>query len=58
MEMSDEAREKDRIPPEEGIVHPAEEMDRVNDSAPTEGATAENHDVDKPLDKRPTDGPM
>ncbi len=56
--MTDEPpHPKDRIPPEEGIVVPADELDRVNDQAPTE-------DVD-PLDreealppKRPTDGPL
>jgi hypothetical protein len=58
MNQSDEAREKDRIPPEEGVIHPIEDMDRVNDSAPTEGARSEHHDVDTPLDKRPTDGPL
>ena len=58
MDRSDEAREKDRIPPEEGIVIPADEMDRVNDRAPTEGATTEQHDVGEPPPKRPTDGPM
>lgn len=48
---------KDRIPPEEGIVVPADELDRVNDQAPTEGVDPVRREGDVP-DKRPTDGPL
>lgn len=48
---------KDRVPPEEGIVVPADELDRINDDAPTEGVDPATHDG--PIaDKRPTDGPL
>lgn len=59
MDTHDETHPKDRIPPEEGVVHPADELDRVNDRAPTDDATAADHDRERPLPpRRPTDGPM
>src|SRR5690606_31959948 len=48
---------KDVVPPHEGVVIPADELDRVNDRAPTEGVDPVNDDADV-LDKRPTDGPL
>lgn len=58
--MTDDDRElhpKDRIPPEEGIVIPADELHLVNDDAPTEGVDPVTHEGDLPP-KRPTDGPL
>ena len=58
--MTDDRRElhpKDRVPPEEGIVIPADELDLVNDDAPTEGVDPVTHEGDLPP-KRPTDGPL
>lgn len=49
---------KDQLRIEDGVIHPADELDRVNDHAPTEGAGPERHDRDEPLPRRPTDGPM
>lgn len=49
-------KDKPRI--EDGIIHRADELDQVNDHAPTEGAGIEQHDRDEPLPRRPTDGPM
>lgn len=47
---------KDVVPPHEGIIFPLDELDRVNDRAPTDGVDpVDDADV---LDKRPTDGPM
>ena len=48
---------KDRLPPEEGVVVPTEDLHLVNDHAPTEGVdpVADDGEV---LDKRPTDGPV
>lgn len=48
---------KDRVPPEDGIVVPADELDRVNDQAPTEGVDPVTDEGPIP-DKRPTDGPL
>jgi hypothetical protein len=48
---------KDRVPIEEGVVIPADELDRVNDEAPTENVDPVTHDGEV-LDKRPTDGPL
>ena len=58
--MTDEAPQphpKDRVPPEEGIVIPADELDRVNDRAPSDDADPLEHDRDLPP-RRPTDGPL
>lgn len=58
--MADEHREphpKDRVPPEEGIVIPAHELDLLNDDAPTEGVDPVVDD-EPVLDRRPTDGPL
>ena len=58
--MSDEERlphPKDRVPPEEGVVIPAEDLDRVNDESPTENVDPVT-DQGEVLDKRPTDGPL
>ena len=49
---------KDQLRVEDGVVHRAEELDRVNDHAPTEGAGVDQHEVDEPLPRRPTDGPI
>ena len=58
--MVDEERllhPKDRVPIEEGVVIPADELERVNDDAPTEHVDPVTHDGEV-LDKRPTDGPL
>ena len=58
--MTDEERQphpKDVVPPHEGIIFPADELDRVYDQAPTEGVDPVTDDSDV-LDKRPTDGPL
>ncbi len=58
--MTDDDRQphpKDRVPPEEGVVIPADEIDRMNDRAPTEGVDPVTDDGDVPV-KRPTDGPL
>lgn len=61
--MTDEAPEraqphpKDRVPPEEGVVIPADELDRVNDRAPSEGEDPLDHERGLPP-RRPTDGPL
>lgn len=52
-----EPHEKDRVPPEEGVVVPADELDRVNDRAPSEAADPLEHEGDLPP-RRPTDGPL
>lgn len=54
---SEEARRKDTLPPEEGVVHPADELDAVNDHAPTERRPRRDERERIP-DKRPTDGPI
>ena len=48
---------KDVVPIREGIIFPLDELDRVNDRAPTDGVDPVTDDADV-LDKRPTDGPM
>jgi hypothetical protein len=48
---------KDRVPPEEGIVIPAEELERVNDRMPAENVDPAAHEGPIPA-KRPTDGPL
>lgn len=60
--MTDEAHReavhpKDRVPPEEGIVVPIEELDLVNDHAPTEGVDPMTSQEPVP-ERRPTDGPL
>lgn len=58
--MTDEDRQlhpKDRVPIEEGVVIPADDLDLVNDDAPTENVDPVTHEGEV-LDKRPTDGPM
>jgi hypothetical protein len=58
--MTDEERRlhaKDRVPIEEGVVIPAEDLDLVNDDAPTENVDPVTHEAEV-LDKRPTDGPL
>ena len=56
-EHDEQPHPKDRVPPKEGIVIPADELDRVNDDAPTEGVDPLTHEGPVP-DKRPTDGPL
>lgn len=58
MDSENQLHPKDRLPPEEGIVHPAGEVDQVNDASPTERDSAETGNWDRRLDKRPTDGPL
>ena len=48
---------KDVVPIHEGIIFPVDELDRVNDQAPTEGVDPVTDDADI-QDKRPTDGPI
>ena len=48
---------KDVVPPHEGVIIPTDELDQLNDRAPTEGVDPVNEDADV-LDKRPTDGPL
>jgi hypothetical protein len=48
---------KDRVPPEEGVVIPAEDLGLVNDHSPTEGVDPVRREDDV-ADKRPTDGPL
>jgi hypothetical protein len=48
---------KDQVPIEEGVLIPADELDRVNDDAPTENVDPVTRDGEV-LDKRPTDGPL
>lgn len=48
---------KDIVPPHEGVIIPAGELDRLNDRAPTEGVDPVTQD-EEVLDKRPTDGPL
>jgi hypothetical protein len=58
--MTDEGRPphpKDRVPIEEGVIIPADELDLVNDDAPTENVDPVTHEGEV-LDKRPTDGPL
>jgi hypothetical protein len=61
MRMTDDDQSKlhpkDRVPPEEGIVIPADEFDRVNDRTPTADLDPARHERRVP-DKRPTDGPL
>ena len=58
MKRDEELHPKDRLPPEEGIVHPAGEIDRVHDASPTETDSVETDTWGRRLDKRPTDGPL
>jgi hypothetical protein len=51
------SHEKDTVPPEEGVVIPADDLDALNDDAPTEGVDPVTNESDV-LDKRPTDGPL
>jgi hypothetical protein len=58
--MADEERlvhAKDRVPIEEGVVIPKEDLDLVNDDSPTENVDPVTHEGEV-LDKRPTDGPL
>ena len=58
--MTDEERRphpKNLVPIDEGIIFPVDELDQVNDQAPTAGVDPVTDDADV-LDKRPTDGPM
>ena len=58
--MTNEERQphpKDVVPIHEGIIFPVDELDWVNDQAPTEGVDPVTDHADV-LPKRPTDGPM
>ncbi len=58
--MTDEERQphpKDRVPPEEGIVVPADERELVNDQGPADGVDPVTHEGEVP-ERRPTDGPL
>ena len=48
---------KDRVPPEEGVIIPKDDLELIADDAPTEHVDPVVHDGDV-LDKRPTDGPL
>ena len=48
---------KDRVPPEEGVIIPKDDLEMVNDDAPTEHVDPATQDGEV-LDKRPTDGPL
>lgn len=56
MTTDNRAPARDVAPPEEGVIHPAEEHIDLGDHAPTERGRP--HDDEPTLDKRPTDGPI
>jgi hypothetical protein len=56
MTTDDRVPPKDVAPPEEGVIHPAEELVHLNDDAPTEVGSPD--DRNPTPDKRPTDGPI
>ncbi len=57
MQDHDRLPEKDRVPVHEGVVIPKDDLDQVNDDAPTENVNPVTDDGEV-LDKRPTDLPL
>ncbi len=57
MQDHEQLPEKDRVPVHEGVVIPKDDLDLINDDAPTEGVDPVT-DEGVVLDKRPTDGPL